>query len=117
MATHDRLPLRCITNDIEQFSFIKLTSLATTDHVHTSTLPPSKVFKDNNFCIVLATTDMQFKPHTKHISIKYHHFHHQVHDGTLEIINVGTDKIITDIFTKPLARHKFQHLQHLLSGR
>jgi hypothetical protein len=93
-----------------------LTSLSTTDHVYASTLPPSKVFEDNNACIVLAMTDMQFKPHTKNISIIYHHFHDQVYNGTLEIIKVGTDENIADIFTKPLARHKFQHSWHLLSG-
>jgi hypothetical protein len=74
-ATRDLLPLRRILADIEQFSFITLFPTKVVDHIVTPSLPPSKVFEDNNACIVLATTNMQFKPRTKHISIKNHHFH------------------------------------------
>jgi hypothetical protein len=86
MATQDLLPLQRIINDIEQFSFLTFISTSKHDSIHTSALPPSKVFEDNNACIVLVMTDMQFKPRTKHIAIKYHHFHDQVQNGTLEII-------------------------------
>jgi len=116
MATSDLLPLRCILTDIEQYSFIQLSQSPTSDMIHASSLPPSKKFEDNNAYIILATTDMQFKPRTKHISIKYHHFHDQIRNGNLEIIKVNTDENIADIFTKPLAKQKFQYLQKLLSG-
>ena len=66
------------------------------DHVHTSALPPSKVFEGNNACIVLVMTDKQFKPCTEHIPIIYHH-HDQVFNGTLKIIKVGNDENIADI--------------------
>jgi hypothetical protein len=65
------------------------------DHVHTSALPPSKVFEGNNACIVLVMTDKQFKPCTEHIPIIYHH-HDQVFNGTLKIIKVGNDENIAD---------------------
>jgi hypothetical protein len=44
------------------------------------------IFEDNNACIVLATTETHFKPRTKHISLKFHHFHDHVRQGTVEII-------------------------------
>ncbi len=80
------------------------------DQIGVITLPPSKVFEDNTACITLATTDMQFKLCTKHISIKYDHFHEQVKNGVLEIVKVDTHDNLADIFTKPLGKQKFQYL-------
>ncbi len=116
MATRDLLPLRHILMDTEHYSFIQLSQSQTSDVIHISNLPPSKIFKDKNACIVLATTDMQFKPRTKHISIKYHHFHNQIQNGNLEIIKVNTDENIADIFMKPPSKQKFQYLRKLFSG-
>jgi hypothetical protein len=59
---------------------------------------------------------MQFKPRTKHISIKYHHFHDQIKNGTLEIVKVATNENLADIFTKPLGKQKFQYLRSMLCG-
>jgi len=73
--------------------------------------PPSKVLEDKNACIVLATTKMHIKPRTKHILFKYHHFHDQVHNGTLEILKIGTHENVADIFTKPLGCIEFQYLR------
>jgi len=116
MATRGLLLLHCILQDIVHYSFIQLTKDSTVDKIHASNLPPSKIFEDNNACIVLATTDMQFKLRTKHISIKFHHFHDQIHNGSLEILKISTDENVTDIFTKPLTKQKFQYLRKLLSG-
>jgi hypothetical protein len=110
----DLLPLQRILNDIENHGFITLTAAKPTDQIGVSNLPPSKVFEDNTAFITLATTDMQFKPHTKHISIKYHHFHEQARTGILEIVKVGTNKNLADIFTKPLGKRKFQYLHQQL---
>lgn len=101
MATRDLLPLCHVLQDIEQYSFIQLMPSSTVDKIHASKLPPTKIFEDNNACIILATTDMQFKPRTKQISIKYHHFHDQICNGNLEIIKANTVENIADIFTKP----------------
>jgi hypothetical protein len=81
-----------------------------------SSLSPSKVYEDNNACIILATTDTNFKPHTKHISLKYHHFHDPIANGNLQILKVDTNQNWADTFTKPLGRHKFEHIQKLLKG-
>jgi hypothetical protein len=86
------------------------------DSIHSTVLPPSKIFEDNNTCIIIATTETQFKPRTKHISLKFHHFQDHVRNGILEIIKVDTDENLADIFTKPPGRLRFQHLRRLLMG-
>ncbi len=115
-ATRDILPLRRILHDIAQDSFISFPSGHSNSTITTSTLQPSKVYEDNNACIVLATTEPNFKPRTKHISLKYHHFHDQVRNGNLQIMKVSTDSNWADIFTKPLGKVKFQRLRLLLMG-
>jgi hypothetical protein len=115
-ATRDLLPLRRILEDITSSSFISLAPRTSQHPSVTYTLPPSKVYEDNAACIVLATTETHFKPRTKHISLKYHHFHDQIRLGHLEIIKVDTHSNIADIFTKPLSKLKFEKLRQLLMG-
>ena len=67
-AARDILPLRRILHDIAQYSFISIPSFKYNSTLKTSSLQPSKVYEDNNACIVLATTVTNFKPQTKHIS-------------------------------------------------
>ena len=74
-TTRELLPLCRILMDIHQSKFISTMVKLPSDSIHSTVLPPSKIFEDNNAYIVLATKDMQFKLRTKHISIKYHHFH------------------------------------------
>jgi len=115
-ATRDLIPLRRILSDIHASKFISVMATSFTDCVHSPLLPPSRVFEDNNACNVLATKDQHFKPRTKHISLKFHHFQDQVRQGILEIVKVGTHDNLADIFTKPLGKVKFQHLRWLLMG-
>jgi len=115
-AARELIPLRCILSDIHTHSFINLQNGAPSNTIKSLILPPSKIFEDNNACIVLATTKTHFKPQTKHISLKFHNFHDQVHQGYIEIIKIGTNENMADIFTKPLGRVKFQYLRQLLLG-
>jgi hypothetical protein len=119
-ATRELLPLRRILQDIVTNSFIRLPPDTTGDTISTSsfstTIKPSNVYEDNSACIVLATTDSNFKPRTKHISLKFHHFQDHVHNGTLRILKVNSEQNWADIFTKPLGRVKFEKLRQLLMG-
>lgn len=115
-ATRDLLPLRQLLTDIGTNSFVKIPLTSTADSIHTPTLRPSIVYEDNTACIVLCTTESNFKPRTKHISIKWHHFHDQVRNGSLQITKVATDLNWADIFTKPLSALKFQKLRSMMMG-
>jgi hypothetical protein len=110
-SLRELLPLRCILSDINNLSFISCAPKSPKGRKHDNSLPPSKIFEDNAACIVLATTDTQLKPRTKHISLKFHHFLDYVHNGTLQILKIATNENMADIFTKPL-----QYLRKLLMG-
>lgn len=103
-ATRELLPLWRILTDIVQHSFVTLPQ-PSADSISSSSfssyIRPSQVFEDNTTCIVLATTDSHFKPRTKHISLKFHHFHNQIQNGSLQIVEVASNENWADIFTKP----------------
>jgi len=65
---------------------------------------------------MLATTDSNFKPRTKHIALKFHHFKDKISNGSLQMVKVATDLNIADLFTKPLVRYNFKKLWMLLQG-
>jgi len=118
-ATREILPLRRILQDLLQYSFIAIpaqSSDTVSSSFFHSSLRPSQIFEDNNACIVLATSESNFKPRTKHISLKFHHFHDQIKNGSLQVIKVASTENLADIFTKPLGRTKFEYLRKLLLG-
>jgi len=118
-ATRELLPLRRVLHDILTHSFIHLPT-HTSDSIHSSsfcsTIRPSTIFEDNSACIVLATSESNFKPRTKHISLKFHHFQDQIRSGNLRILKVESAENWADIFTKPLGRLKFEYLRRLIMG-
>jgi hypothetical protein len=115
-ATQELLPLWQLLADIGANTFFKIPNLSTADSIHTTKLHPSIVYEDNNTCIILCTTEANFKPYTKHISIKWHHFHDQIRNDNLQKTKVSTDLNWADMLTKPLAKIKFQKLQSLMMG-
>ena len=75
----------------------------------------SKVFEDNNGCLILATSP-KLMPRSKHIAVKYHWFREHVRKGKIHIIKVATDKQKADIFTKGLPTETFYNIRKLLMG-
>ncbi|KAL7476676.1 hypothetical protein ACHAW6_002523 [Cyclotella cf. meneghiniana] len=75
-----------------------------------------RVFEDNRSCIRVAENP-KFTPRTKHIAVKYHHFHKHMPDGTIKIEHKDTkDQVADIIFTKPLADSMFNYLRSKLMG-
>ena len=60
-------PSRAITRSYESFIPKKL--------------PASEIFEDNQSCLILATSEDQYRPRTKHINVKWHHFKDQIFNG------------------------------------
>jgi len=56
------------------------------------------------------------RPRTKHLNIKYHHFHHHVQSGLLSVHAVSTGEQITKIFTKPLSKTIFKRYRQQING-
>jgi hypothetical protein len=73
------------------------------------------LFEDNNEAVELATRP-RYRPRTKHIAIKYHHFHEHVRNGSISIEAIDTKEQIADQFTKGLQHATFVYLREKLLG-
>jgi phosphopantetheinyl transferase (holo-ACP synthase) len=68
---------------------------------------------DNQGAIALSK-DNKFHSQTKHINIQYHFICEAVEDVKVSVVYIPTDENPADIFTKPLAKGKFQKFVELL---
>jgi len=73
------------------------------------------LFEDNNGALELASTP-RYRPRTKHIAIKYHHFRERVQNGMIAIKPIDTREQIVDHFTKGLMVGNFEYLRYKLLG-
>ena len=73
------------------------------------------LFEDNNGALQLAR-EPKYRPRTKHITLKYHHFRQYVKQGFIDIQPIDTKLQIADIFTKPLETNQFVFLRKKLCG-
>ena len=60
-----------------------------------------EVFEDNSGALEIAMTH-KYRPRTKHISVKHHHFRDYVTRGEILVSKVGTEDQLADILTKPV---------------
>ena len=74
-----------------------------------------RLFEDNNGALLLAK-EQKYRPRTKHISLKYHHFRSFVNEGKIDILPVDTKEQIADQFTKALDEQTFTRLRGKLLG-
>ena len=86
---------------------------------HKEKLKPTvkcKLFVDNNGALELAKAP-KYRPRTKHIALKYHHFRNVVKEGKVEILPIDTKQQIADIFTKCISDVVlFRYSRHKLLG-
>ena len=68
---------------------------------------------DNQGAIVLSK-DSTFHMHTKHIDTCFHFIREIINNNILSISYCPTDEMIANIFTKSLARFKFEKFHSLL---
>ena len=71
---------------------------------------------DNQGALALSQNP-EFHDRTKHIDIQYHWIREVLESGRVEMHFVGTEDQVADIFTKPLAREKFERFRHELGMR
>ena len=74
-----------------------------------------RLFEDNNGALLLAT-DQKYRPRTKHIALKYHHFRSFVNEGKVNILPIDTKEQLADQFTKALDIQTFERLRCKLMG-
>jgi hypothetical protein len=74
-----------------------------------------KAFEDNEGALEMARSP-KFRPRTKHINIKYHHFHDAIEAGKIKMFKIGTLDQQVDILTKPLRVEAFVKLRKIVMG-
>ena len=75
---------------------------------------PLTIKADNQGAIALAK-DNKFYTRTKHIDLHYHFVCEVVEDGKIKMEYIPTSENMADIFTKALAKPKFQEFVGMLS--
>lgn len=67
-----------------------------------------QVFCDNKGAIDLSKTT-GYNARTNHIDIRHHFLRNCIEDKQINVEHIGTEEMITDVFTKPLSsvKHKF----------
>ena len=73
---------------------------------------PLTIYSDSQASIAY-TKDPKFHGRTRHIEIKYHFVRDLVARGEVNLEHIPTQEMITDPFTKPLARDDF--MRHVVS--
>ena len=76
---------------------------------------------EDNLSAIAMVESLKFTPRTKHIAIKYHHFHSRVNTsfnklGDIKIEYISTKIQLADIFTEPLDGDNFFALHKMLCG-
>ena len=107
------LPMRQMLKEINSKSLAHLSVSSSTTQMNN--MKTSEVYEDNAGCIVLATKD-EYRPRTKHLAIKWHHFKDQVKNGNVKVTKVDSALNWADIFTKPLPKQTFRTIRKLLMG-
>lgn len=73
---------------------------------------PVSLFEDNQSCIKLISNE-KYSARTKHIDVKYNIVKDLKSKEVLDIIYCETEHMAADIFTKPLAKPRFEFLRNI----
>jgi hypothetical protein len=71
-------------------------------------MDPMTIHYENQSCVKLFEKPM-FHEKSKHIEIKYHYIKYMVQMKTIHVQYLSTHEQIADIFSKPLAKTKFEY--------
>ena len=105
-ALRDTIPMMELLKEMKSFSF---PIRSTAPQVH------CKVFKDNSGAVEIATTH-KFRPRTKHLNFKLHHFRDYVTRKEISIHQISTHDQLVDYLTKPVNFSILQKLRFQVLG-
>ena len=78
--------------------------------LHSLPEQPTVIMEDNQGALYIAK-NQAVQARTKHIDIRYHYIREALSNGTVDLHYCPTEHMIADIFTKPLARKRFENLR------
>jgi len=105
-ALREVIPIMNLIKEMASFGFVPSYS------------PPKvicKVFEDNSGALHMATVH-KYRPRTKHLNVKLHHFRRYVNDGQIEIHPIESAKQQADYLTKPVKSDTLKRLRKLVMG-
>jgi len=105
-ALRETIPIMELVKEIHERGFIN------------EYIPPTiltKVFEDNSGALEMARTH-KYRPRTKHLNVKLHHFRHYVDKGEIQIEPITTDKQQADYLTKPVPVDTLKRLRKQVMG-
>ena len=74
-----------------------------------------KVFEDNSGALEMANNH-KYRPRTKHLNIKYHHFRDYVERGEITVHKIDTKEQLADYLTKPVNQDILEYLRPKVMG-
>ena len=74
-----------------------------------------KVFEDNSGALEMAKVH-KYRPRTKHLNVKYHHFRDYVERGEISIHKIDTKDQLADYLTKPVSQEILERLRPQVMG-
>ena len=74
-----------------------------------------KVFEDNSGALEMATNH-EFRPRTKHVNVKLHHFRDCVARGIISIHPINTTLQLADFLTRPVNEETLTRLRKSVIG-
>ena len=74
-----------------------------------------KVFEDNSGALEMAKTH-KYRPRTKHLNVKYHHFRDYITRGSISVHKIDTSDQCADYLTKPVNLEVLSKLRKQIMG-
>ena len=105
-ALREVIPIMNLLNEMATFGFIP------------SCNPPNiicKVFEDNSGALQMANIH-KYRPRTKHLNVKLHHFRRYVNEGKINILPIESANQQADYLTKPVRIDVLSKLRKLVMG-
>ena len=105
-ALREALPIMNLLREMHGFGF---------DVKSSAPIIKCRVFEDNSGALEMATTH-KFRPRTKHINVKLHHFRDYVTRGDVIVQAISTVNQLADYLTKPLTEDILVPLRKKVMG-
>jgi hypothetical protein len=105
-ALREVIPIMELLKEMKQLEF---PILGTTPKVH------CKVFEDNSGALEMAKTH-KYRPRTKHLNVKLHHFRDYVDRKEITLHKIDTKEQLADYLTKPVAEDILTYLRPKVMG-
>ena len=58
----------------------------------------------------------KYRPRTKHLNVRYHHFRDYVERGEISIHKIDTTEQLADYLTKPVNKESLKYLRQKVMG-